>query len=531
MKLKGLNNRAYSVLFHTHTVAGIVISFALFVIFYAGAFSLFRAEIYQWENPAARIEVPSEINYTKVIDVVDSIYKLDWMQTTNIVLPSEESPFIKVYGAFREKSETDSTDQIVRVGVAVSPIDYSVYDLKNPNTTLSETIYYLHYFRQIPVVGLYLSGLVGLFFLFASLTGILIHWKNIFTKFFAFTTKGKWKSIWTNAHTVLGVIGLPFQIIYAVTGAFFGLLSLILLPAVFLIYDGDTSKVFEKINPEELITLKENPKTQNHISFEEALNIARQTYPDHQIFRAVIRNYGHEDALITWRIKSENDVRGEGTAVMYLSDGKILDEFSVHPSQKTYTNSIINLITQLHFGSFGGYLVKAIYFILSMLTCFIIISGVMIWKTARDKKSYTFKQRLFHHRVTKVYLAICLTMFPAFALFFIVNKILPIEMNHRALWSNTVFFSSWLLFIIISVRQNSYGKMNRNLLCVGGIVCLFIPLANGWITGDWFWTSTQNLPIVAGVDIFWLICGLSALWFVLYTRKKKFTTDAPAPSL
>ena len=31
MKLKGLGNRAYNVLFHTHTVTGIVISFALFV--------------------------------------------------------------------------------------------------------------------------------------------------------------------------------------------------------------------------------------------------------------------------------------------------------------------------------------------------------------------------------------------------------------------------------------------------------------------------------------------------------------------
>ena len=50
MKLKGLGNRAYNVMFHTHTVAGIVISFALFVIFYAGAFSLFRHDVAQWEN-------------------------------------------------------------------------------------------------------------------------------------------------------------------------------------------------------------------------------------------------------------------------------------------------------------------------------------------------------------------------------------------------------------------------------------------------------------------------------------------------
>ncbi|MGD1893465.1 MAG: PepSY domain-containing protein, partial [Cyclobacteriaceae bacterium] len=55
--------------------------------------------------------------------------------------------------------------------------------MKEPRSTLSNTIYYLHYFRQIPVIGLYLSGFVGLFFLFAIVTGLLIHWRNLLTKF------------------------------------------------------------------------------------------------------------------------------------------------------------------------------------------------------------------------------------------------------------------------------------------------------------------------------------------------------------
>lgn len=62
-KLKGLGKKNYNVLFHTHTVAGIVISFALFVIFYAGAFSLFRHEIAQWENPDMRQEVIEDFDY------------------------------------------------------------------------------------------------------------------------------------------------------------------------------------------------------------------------------------------------------------------------------------------------------------------------------------------------------------------------------------------------------------------------------------------------------------------------------------
>ena len=58
---------------------------------------------------------------------------------------------------------------------------------------MGETLYRLHYFRQlVPSVGIYIAGLVAFFFLFAIVTGILTHWKNIVTKFYAFTTKGKW---------------------------------------------------------------------------------------------------------------------------------------------------------------------------------------------------------------------------------------------------------------------------------------------------------------------------------------------------
>lgn len=45
-----MGNRTYNILFHTHTVSGIVISVALYVIFFAGSFSFFRDEIVNWER-------------------------------------------------------------------------------------------------------------------------------------------------------------------------------------------------------------------------------------------------------------------------------------------------------------------------------------------------------------------------------------------------------------------------------------------------------------------------------------------------
>jgi uncharacterized iron-regulated membrane protein len=526
MKLKALGKRSYNILFHTHTVAGIVISFALFVIFYAGAFSLFRDEIIQWENPQARETINPDFDYAKALTKVDSTYNLDWHQETTIVFPNADIPFFTIYGKIKDSSNT-------RMAAYVTTNTYKIQDLYKPLTTVSETIYHLHYFRQIPVLGLYLSGLVSLFFLFAIVTGILIHWKNLFNKFYAFITKGKWKTIWTNAHTVLGVIGLPFQVIYAVTGAFFGLLTLILLPSVMLLYDGDAEAVYHKIEPEGNIELDVNADFSENLSIAALSKKIAKMYPAFEPGYAAMRNYKQKNALITFYMGSKDGDMNSGRIVMKMSDGSVLKDYSFLPEERTYSQSIIDVITKLHFADFGGLLLKIMYFILSMITCFMIISGVLIWRTARDNNHYSLKQRLFHHKVTRFYLAICLSMFPAFALLFIANKLVPIEMTQRVTFVNQIFFIGWLLLTISGLFWNNYSKINRNYLAIGGVLSLFIPIINGTTTHQWFWNTISTYPRVAYVDIFWLITGIISLYLVIKVLKvsnksNKPTEESPA---
>jgi len=524
-KLKGLGDKNYNVLFHTHTVAGIVISFALFVIFYAGAFSLFRHEIAQWENSDLRQPVQENFDYDKGLMMVDSAYGgLNLHENTNLWLPSEESPVMHVYGAI---NTTDSTTE--RMAAYINPSTLEIKDVREPITTLSTTIYWLHYFRQIPVIGLYISGFVALFFLFAIVTGLLIHWRNLLTKFYAFVKEAKWKVIWTNAHTVLGVIGIPFQLIYAITGAFFGLLILILIPAAFLLYGGDQEKLVNKVNPASALKVDENAPESDHFSISELVNDVRTAYPDYYIRNVNIRNYGKEDALAFWNLDNHDGINARGSLAMRLKDGKVLEEYSIIPEKANYTYSIINLIFKLHFGSFGGYTMRIIYFVLSMITCFMIISGILIWRTARDNNKYTLKERIFHHRVTKWYLAICLSMFPAFAIIFLANKLVPMEMDGRSTLVNQIFFLSWLALTVVGYFWKNYSGQNRNYLIIGGILSLMIPVVNGIITGGWIWNMWSTYHWVAYIDTFWLIAGLSSLYLSFFVLKEKSGSDFPEP--
>lgn len=520
-KLKGLNNRLYNVIFHTHTVAGIVISFALFVIFYAGAFSLFRYELKQWENPAMRKPPIENPNLDQAFMIADSIYDIDRHQIATIYPPNKINPLIRIYGALNNSQDRNY------MATYVDPETGNVQDILNPVTTLSETIYHLHYFDQIPVVGLYLAGFIALFFLFATVTGILIHWRNLLTKFYAFINEGKWKVIWTNAHTVLGVLGLPFQIIYAITGAFYGLLTLILLPTVFLIYGGDVNKVYEIGQPHRGIEVREDAKDVDHMSLSVLSKTIEANYPNHHIVRIQVMNYGKEDAVGAWSIDNDKGITSPGIITYQLSNGKLLEEYSVFPHNKSYESSVLDFMFKLHFASFGGLFMKIIYFILSMITCFMIISGVMIWRKARDTNQYSYQQRLFHHRVTKIYLAICLSLFPAFATIFLANKMVPLDLANRSFYVNVLFFSSWLLMTIIGSFWNKYSLQNRNFLLFGGLLSLMIPVVNGLQTRHWIWEVWSDFPWVAYIDVFWLATGCIALYTGLGVLKVKPTSDKP----
>lgn len=156
-------------MFHTHTVAGIVISFALFVIFYAGAFSLFRYEIKQWEDPAIRRSHKSMHDLERGLAKLDAEYHINWEKDFSIYPPTPHNNSIGLW------AKPISEDSIVEnIYVSINAQD-EIKDLDEPKTTLSNTIYDLHFFNQIPTIGQFLAGVVSMFFLFAIVSGVLIH--------------------------------------------------------------------------------------------------------------------------------------------------------------------------------------------------------------------------------------------------------------------------------------------------------------------------------------------------------------------
>ncbi|MCD8540243.1 MAG: PepSY domain-containing protein, partial [Leadbetterella sp.] len=397
--------------------------------------------------------------------------------------------------------------------------------LDQPQSTIGDTLYKLHFFDQIPYAGRWIAGFVSLFFIFATLTGVLVHWKNIFTKFWAYGFKGTWKQIWTNAHTVFGMLGLPYQFMYAVTGAFYLLLFLVLMPTVILLYGGSPENVFKLAYPMYNLEYREDAKAADYTA-----NIGmiqrkwEAAYSKEYTLAGIQANHLlREDAGVTYRMISKDPgVFFSNAYVGYrLKEGE--EVFNSLPGNKKFTYKVIESLMHLHFASFGGLFVKAVYFVMALFSCFVFVSGVLIWKEARNNSRYEERQRRFHARVTRIFLAICFTLFPATAILFSAELLLPA--TDHVFRVNTVFFLSWLLLALGVMGLPSERAITRFSLWLGGLFSLLVPLVNGWVTGDWLWKTP--LTQVWATDAFWLFTGLLSFSVYRFTCLRDEKTLLP----
>lgn len=514
-----MNNRNYNIFFHTHTVSGIVISVVLYIIFFAGSLSFFREDITGWEKgESASMTNEVQLNFDQALKSLDPTYDLHGRKISIYQPQNQESVYVSL-----EASKDSLASKKAKEG------QYFILNNSTYKTTtysesynLGEFIYRLHFLAQVPYpVGYYLSGFIALFFLFAIITGVLLHWKKIVSNFYIFRPKEKLKTWWTDAHTSLGMLGLPFQFVYAVTGAFFMIKLLIVAPSVQFLYQGDQAKLYKELKYTGTDYPFEYKALTKSFSTNEMVAATKKNWNDFNITRVEIQNYGDANmhVLVKGELSPDKKFTGIGEMVYKVATGEIVSKKDP-VTQTTYLDSVKNILYRIHFGDYGGYGLKIISFVLGILSCFVIISGVMIWLVARDKKNMPEKKRRFNEAVVRYYLAICLSMYPVTAFTFIVAKLFyPLGQDNLY----AVYFISWLVLIIFFVLKKNNAFTNQFCLFLGSILAFLIPITNGIKTGNWFWISYSNHQFqMCFVDVFWITISALTLYasFKLRTISK-----------
>jgi len=159
---------------------------------------------------------------------------------------------------------------------------------------------------------------------------------------------------------------------------------------------------------------------------------------------------------------------------------------------------------------------------MAFVTCFVIITGVLIWLEARNKKNVHQKYRRFNEALGYTYLAVCLSMFPVTALAMNVSKLLPDWLDdQRKHILNSVYFGGWLLLsLFFRLKENNYFTA-KYVLLIGGILGLCIPLINGLSSGKWLWkTFEESHYDIFFTDFLWFLLAMASLLPVFKMRRE-----------
>lgn len=538
-----MNIRNYNIYFNTHTISGIIICAFLYVIFFAGSFSFFRNDIAAWQQGESFSTFnKEEINYDYLLDSLGKTINLKGRDITFSLYHDGARSYMS-YSDSKDSLENKSNLAKINAGIEDrnnwlnSDAKYFGYNFVNKKTgnysenyDLAEFLYRLHFLAQLNEVpinigigpfGYVVAGLTSFLFLFALITGILLHWEKIVSNFFIFRPFNKWKTVWTDMHTALGVIGFPFQLVYAITGVFLILNSVLAIPFEKILYKGDSEKMYTELAYNHSKKLEYSYSELEFIpKVEKYVNEVGKKWPESKLTRITVHNYGDANMQIVLESRPlyTQYFPGYGIYNVRVKDNQVIEEKS--PMQDaTFVDHVKSLLYRLHFGDYAGYPLKFLSFIMGVMGCLVISSGIMIWLVARDKNNVKPVKRKFNFWLANVYLAICLSMFPTTAITFIAVKM---EKQVDQVYIYKVYFWTWLILSTYYILRKNLNRTNRETLFLGSIIGICVPIANGVYSGNWIWKSFIEGKIdLFVVDLLWVMIGLIGL-IICYQSNRYF---------
>src|SRR5690606_28648299 len=247
-----------------------------------------------------------------------------------------------------------------------------------------------------------------------------------------------------------------------------------------------------------------------HFNMAHYLAELNQKWSGAEFSRIFIKNYGDQSMHLIVHAKPNPKLNfsGEGKAIYRIHDNSLVYEKDPH-NNSSYKDKVSSIIYHLHFGDFGGYPVKITFFILGIMGGMVIISGIVIWLVARDKNNVPKHKRVFNFCARNVFVAVCLTMFPATALTFISVTVYP-EVNPSFIYN--VYFYSWLVFYVFYIIRRNLRATNKETLLLGALLGFCIPVVNGLYGGNWIWkTFAAGETDILFFDLLWIAISVVAL--------------------
>jgi len=502
--------RDFKLHWDAHSLSGVLTGLLLFIVFYAGAFALFRNELSIWADPALRPKGPGSPLVTTLVRPHWDAHPPKQGSDVLVVFPFDGRSF---YWLRYEDESGERVDRWIGAdsGQALPP---------RGRSRLGETLYKLHYFEQLGLPGRLTAGLLAVVMGFSLITGLLIHLRKLPDKVHAFRPRKKLTTALADAHTALGTLGLPFSLMYAVTGAFFGLIIVVLAPLNVVVFEGDEGKL------QSLLSGVSPPRF-------EASGAAAVMAPPHAFVDAVetswgefepvlvkYHGWGDKNAFVTVDGRSTTHFLRSGKAVLDASTAELLDESSL--AERSSLRTTIAMFTSLHFGSFGDLLGRVLFFVLSLAMAGVLLSGNVLWLSARRRSGRTspFAHRLLERATVGIGCGLVFAIPFAFS----VSRLVPLSLAGRGTYEDAALFGGWLA----AAGLGALWPRRRGVrwLLAGAAVCsLLIVVLDGVVLGLWPGREATEAQLV--VQVGFLTSGAALTWIAAQVGAEAPARDGP----
>lgn len=487
-------------------------SLLLYTSIYFGIFAIFKHYIDVWEKPSRHLPVVDifEVDYDAMIASVlsDANFPKD-----NIILDLpgfKKDPSLRISHRFsREIVFNPSTRQVIKD--------------EGKSSDLGMFLNGLHYGRPLKKTGYYIFGGVAVGVMFLVVGGVIL---LIIGKF---NDSGKNpQSVFSIWHRKIFIWGFPIFILIVLCGSVMCLSFDSADPMVFITTNGEKSDIRPVIGPvlfpEDKPVAKSN-KTVLMLPVRDLIRKAQMINSQIRFQRLTLINWTDETAKIKlvgynpWK-PFLNGVINRPTIILNARNGSLIVQSKV--LDRSWAVLLPEFIYFIHFLFGVGIFTRLLIAGLMAACCLAIGFGVMIWLEKRARK---FGDSVpFYHWMGKFSLTVMIGVIPATGLLFVLQWLLPFELENRLSWQQGAFFNFWLATLTWSFyRINSY-KASKEFLALGSLFFLCAPIFHFIQSGFSPRALIQNgmlniLSVDAGLALFGLLLLISV--FKLPANRKE----------
>lgn len=492
----------------SHTILGLFAIFLFYISTYFGSITLFLPYLNSWELPSRHYS--NDGSFKQIIDIqLNKIIRDNKLNIENIEisLPTFRDNILKISSANQNS-------------VYLNPYTKEIIDTNNEYPIITELFNKFHTGGNIPYFGMILMGISSSILIFLMISGLYLY---ILKKKTLKDTKKQNKNFRFKWHKNFGMILTPYVIIFAITGAFLGLMLSSATPFALSATNYEKSDMRPLVRPI-LFSTKANLEPSNikakPMQLENLYQIAKENYPNLNITKINIYNYRLDNSQTMFSGYLENNKARTSSRInpMYIvlnsKTGEVMEKKELentHIMKKT-----LSAFYWLHFQTDEGVFVRILFFILGVIMLICLFFGYLLWaekKLSKDNKYFNILNRFS--------IALMLGIIPSSAFLLVMYWIIPTHTFDRLVWLEGLFYVSWSFYLFYCFKEISINKILKVIFLSSSILFLFACFLHE-INVDIFLFELFKSELYSQFFIDFSLLLLSLFFFCLYKKVDSF---------